>query len=81
MHGKAAIQQGVTFAFGMLKQPGFTIRHFWTMENTGAVEVDTHHVLENGAEVQFPQVFVFEIRDDLLSRFQSYAPYPPPQPS
>jgi ketosteroid isomerase-like protein len=78
MRGKVAIRQGLEFAFSVLKQPGFAIRHFWAAENDGALEVDTHHVMQDGVEAHFPQVFVFEMRGDLLGRFQSYVPYPPP---
>lgn len=78
MRGKAAIQQGLEFVFGMLKQPGFDIRHFWSLDHNGAVEVDTHHVFQDDTEVQFPQVSVFETQNDLFTRFQTYVPYPPP---
>lgn len=80
IQGRAAIQQGFGFAFGMLEQPGFTIRNFWSNETSGATEVDTDHIMADGSEVQFPQVFVFETKDGLLSRFQAYVPYPPPSP-
>jgi DNA-binding SARP family transcriptional activator/ketosteroid isomerase-like protein len=80
MRGKAAIRGGFEFIFGIVKQPGFTIRHFWTGDQDGALEVDTHHVLADGTEVRFPQVFVFEIGDGLIRRLQAYVPYPPPAP-
>jgi ketosteroid isomerase-like protein len=78
MQGKVAIQEGFQFAFGILKQPGFTVRHLWTADNSGALEVDTNHVFQDGSEAHFPQVFVFETRDNLLTRLQAYVPYPPP---
>jgi ketosteroid isomerase-like protein len=78
MRGQAAIRQGFEFAFGTLKQPGFTIRNFWGNEHSGVVEVDTHHVLQDGVELRFPQTFVVEERDGLVTRFQAYLPYPPP---
>jgi ketosteroid isomerase-like protein len=78
VQGKAAIQQGFEFAFNTIKQPGFSIRHFWANDHTGAAEVDTHHIFQDGNEVRFPQLFVFEMRDNLLTRFQAYVPYPPP---
>jgi ketosteroid isomerase-like protein len=78
MRGRAAIQQGFEFAFGTLDQPGFTIRNFWSNEHSGVVEVDTHHVLKDGEELRFPQAFVVETRDGLITRFQVYVPYPPP---
>jgi ketosteroid isomerase-like protein len=78
MQGKDAIRAGMENAFGMLKQPGFTMRNVWEGENNCAVEVDTHHVLQNGMEINFPQVFIMEARDGLITRLQSYVPYPPP---
>jgi ketosteroid isomerase-like protein len=78
MQGKDAIRAGMENAFGMLKQPGFTMRNVWEGENNCAVEVDTHHILQNGMEINFPQVFIMEARDGLITRLQSYVPYPPP---
>lgn len=78
VQGKEAIQQGFEFAFSMIQQPGFNIRHFWANDHSGAAEVDTHHVFQDGSEVRFPQLFVFEMQDNLLTRFQAYVPYPPP---
>jgi ketosteroid isomerase-like protein len=78
MQGKAAIRQGFEFAFNIIQKPGFHIRNFWANEHRGAVEVDTHHIFQDGNEARFPQVFVFEMQDELLTRFQSYVPYSPP---
>ena len=78
MQGKAAIQEGFQFAFGLLKQPGFTVHHSWSAENSGALEVDTHHIFQDGSEAHFPQAFVYKTRDNLLTRLQAYVPYPPP---
>jgi ketosteroid isomerase-like protein len=82
MRGREAIAQGFQFSFQILEQPGFAIRQGWeTAVNgtrNGALEVDTHHVLADGTELHFPQVFVYEVRNDLVARLQVYAPYPPP---
>jgi ketosteroid isomerase-like protein len=78
MQGKAAIQEGLEFAFGMLKQPDFEIRHFWSQNHTGALEVTTRHVFQDGTEAKFQQVFVFETQNGLFTRFQVYVPDPPP---
>ncbi len=78
MPGKGAIRSGFEWAFGTLQQPGFTIRNFWAGENSAAVEVDTQHVMLGGLELNFPQAFVLEWRDGLISRLQAYVPYPPP---
>ena len=80
MAGKAAIRSGFEWAFVGLQQPGFTIRNFWAGENNAAVEVDTHHVMMGGLELNFPQAFVLEWRDGLIGRLQAYVPYLPPAP-
>lgn len=82
MTGHDAIREAVTWALGVLEQPGFTVRHqLWNPENpnVAAVEVGTHHRMVGGAMVTPPQLFVAEVGDDgLLRRVQGYAPYPPP---
>lgn len=80
MSGKGAIRSGFEWAFSTLLQPGFTIRHFWAGDDNAAVEVDTHHVMLGGLELNFPQAFVLEWRDGLIVRLQAYTPYSPPLP-
>jgi hypothetical protein len=41
------------------------------------VEVDTHHTIKGKREVRFPQVFVAESRDGLVTRLQAFEPYGP----
>jgi ketosteroid isomerase-like protein len=78
MRGKAAIRQGMAWAFQTLAQPGFTPLHFWIGGDSGAAEVDTHHTLKGGMRINFRQVFVFETRDGRITRLQSFVPYGPP---
>jgi ketosteroid isomerase-like protein len=77
MKGKAAIREGLAGAFRDLAQPGFTLVNFWANEQSCAVEMDTHHRLSNGREIKFPQVFIVEMRDGLVTRLQAYEPYGP----
>ena len=77
MQGKAAIREGFAWAFRTLKQPGFTPRHIWIEGTTGAIEVETYHRLRGGLETRFPQVFVVETRNGLITRLQAYVPYGP----
>lgn len=77
MEGTAAIRQGLAWGLGNLVKPGFTIRHFWSDGESGAVELDTHHIFKGGMEVKIDQIFVFELRDGKLKRLQSYVPYSP----
>jgi len=78
MRGNDAIRRGLAWGLGNMKQPGFTVRHLWVSGETAAVEVDTHHVFKGGIEARFPQVFVIESRDGLITRLQAYPPYGPP---
>ena len=78
MEGKAAIEQGLSWALQTLVKPGFEIRQHWYEGNSGVVEVDTHHVLKGGQEIEFEQVFLFEMRDGLIVRLRSFVPYRPP---
>lgn len=78
MRGKEAIRQGFEWGLGNVEKLGFAVRNFWTGENNAVVEIDTHHVLKGGMELKFPQVFVIEMRAGLVTRLQSYVPYPPP---
>jgi ketosteroid isomerase-like protein len=80
--GRDAIRGALGFVFTLIQQPGFTVRHAFSSTespNVASVEVDTHHTLTDGTVLDFPQVFVGEVdADGLLSRLQSYPPYPPP---
>lgn len=78
MRGETAIRQGLTWGIGSMEQPGFTLRHLWIDGETAVAELDTHHVLKGGMKLNFPQIFVIESRDGLITRLQSYVPYSPP---
>jgi ketosteroid isomerase-like protein len=77
MKGKSAIRQGFVWGLGNMKKPGFQILNYWIDGDKAVVEVDTHHVFKGGMELKFPQVFVVETHDGLITRLQSYVPYPP----
>jgi len=77
MKGKAAIRQGFEWGLNNLKKPGFHIRNYWLNSDKAVVEVDTHHIFKGGMEFKFPQVFVIETEEGLITRLQSYVPYPP----
>ena len=78
MEGKQAIRQGLTWGLETLAKPGFKIKKFHASENSGAVEVATHHVLKVGMEVKFAQVFIFEVNEGQLTRLQAFVPYREP---
>lgn len=78
MTGKAAISEGMDFAFGMLKQPGWTVLRSWENGSSVVFEVDTHHEMINGMMVTPKQVFVVDVKDGKIASWQSFVPYPPP---
>lgn len=79
MVGKAAIEDGLRWAFTGMKQFGFTIVSYgeWPDGQHAAVEIATHHVLQTGRHLQFPQAFFIDARNQLITRLQAYEPYGP----
>lgn len=62
----------------VVERPRLDIRKVWEDDGTFAVEADTRHTMQDGTEVDFPQVFVVEGEDGRVTRWQSYLPFPPP---
>ena len=62
----------------IVEEPGLTVRKVWEDDETFAVEVNTHHLMQDGSEVDFPQVFIIEGENGQITRWQSYLPFPPP---
>ena len=77
MKGKDAIRQGFEWALGNMEQAGFKVLKVWSDGDSGAIEMDTHHVFKGGMEMKFTQVFVIELRDGLITRLHSFGPYRP----
>ena len=44
---------------------------------TAAIEVDTAHVLKTGMPLTFPQTFIIDTRNGLVTRVRAYTPYGP----
>lgn len=77
--GPEEIREALEWALeNVVEQPGLTVRNVWDEGETFAVEVDTHHTMKDGTEVDFPQVFIIESEDGRVTRWQSYLPFPPP---
>jgi ketosteroid isomerase-like protein len=77
--GPEEIQEGLEWALeNVVEQPGLTIRNLWEDAGTFAVEVETHHTMQDGTEAEFPQVFIIESENGQVTRWQSYLPFPPP---
>lgn len=79
MRGKAAIAAGLEFGFGSMKTFGFDERRYFLSPDGTSLVVHClcHHVLQGGRPLTFPQVFVVETRDGLISRWQAFEPYGP----
>ena len=79
MQGKATIRKGFGEAMSGMRSFGYTIVNYFESENGqgAAVETATHHVLKQGMERIFPQVFIFEVADEHITRLQAYEPYGP----
>ena len=79
MQGKASIRKGFGEAMSGMRSFGYTIANYFESENGqgAAVETATHHVLKQGMERNFPQVFIFEVADEHITRLQAYEPYGP----
>ncbi len=79
MAGKRAIAEGLRWGFGGTKTFGFKITNYFESADgqSAAVEVDTSHVLKTGMKLQFPQMFVIETENGLITRLQAYEPYGP----
>jgi ketosteroid isomerase-like protein len=79
MVGKAAIADGLEWAFGTLDKLGFTPTNYFEAEdgNSAAIEMATAHRLPGGRPLDFSQTFIVETRDGRITRLQSYPPYGP----
>jgi ketosteroid isomerase-like protein len=79
MKGKAEIRDGLSWGFKSMKSFGFTIEKFFPGEDgqSAAIETACSHVLSTGKKLNFPQAFIFEFKDGLITRLQAYEPYPP----
>ena len=76
--GTAEIRESLVWGIGGLEQMRFHEQRWFTADDGAvSVEVDTHHTIKGKREVRFPQVFVAESRDGLLTRLQAFEPYGP----
>lgn len=77
--GPDEIREALAWALEtVVEQPGLTIRNVWEADGTFAVEVHTHHTMQDGTEADFPQVFIIETENGQVTRWQSYLPFSPP---
>lgn len=79
MRGRAAIERGIAWGMGSMEQFGFTVVQAFSSDDglKAIAEVDTHHVLKGGQALNFPQVFVIETADGLITALRAYEPYRP----
>ena len=77
--GPDEVQGALEWALkNIVEQPGLTIRTVWEGHDTVAVEVDTHHLMQDGTEVDFPRVLIIESEHGQVTRWQSYLSFPTP---
>lgn len=76
MVGRAAISDGLRWAFGTVATFGFEPVHAFSSVrgDHAAIEVECHHVLRGGRKLEFSQVFVVDAHDGRLSRLEAYQP-------
>jgi ketosteroid isomerase-like protein len=79
MQEKAAITEAFRGAMSGMRSFGYTIVNYCESENgqCAAVETATHHVVNQGMKLNFPQVFIFDVADGRITRLQAYEPYGP----
>ena len=79
MKGRAEIEKGIDWGLSVMKQFGFrVVRTFPSADGqSAAFEIDTNHVLMAGQKLSFPQVFIADTRDGLVTRLQAFEPYGP----
>ena len=76
MQGKESIKKGLIWGFSSLKKFGFTIvRNSYSNNGQVAVEVNTSHLMFTGEPLNFPQVFIIETKNDLITRLYAYELY------
>lgn len=79
MKGHAEVRAGLEWGLSVMDKFGFTVERTFVSADglSAAFEVDSHHVLKIGKVLRFPQVFVVETKDGLITRLQAYEPYGP----
>lgn len=79
MRGREEIEAGIDWGLSVMAQFGFRVlRAFPSADGlSAAFEVDTNHVLKSGQKLHFPQMFVADVRDGLVTRLRAYEPYGP----
>jgi len=79
MNGHAEVRAGLEWGLSVMERFGFAVKHRFLSEDglSGAVEVDSNHRLKAGKDLSFPQVFVVDTRDGLITRLRAYEPYGP----
>ena len=80
MVGRDAINGNMAWATGFLKRMHWTVLRSWETSDSVVLEVDTDHEMQDGTLVTPKQVFIVDVKDGKVTRWQSFVPYPPPAP-
>lgn len=78
--GRDEVREALEWALEhVVERPGLTVRRVWENDSSFAVEVDTHHLLQDDTATDFPQVFIIDTEDGYVRKWRSYLPFPPPE--
>lgn len=79
MEGKRALQNGLQWAFGGMKEFGFEVKQVFESEDgrRAAIELECSHVIKVGKRFDFKQVWIVELVGDKVTRLEAYVPYGP----
>ncbi len=79
MTGRKEIAEGLRWGFASLETMGFTIERIFHTEEEQSVVVQTatSHTVRGGFRLEFPQLFVIDIRDGLIAELRAFVPYGP----
>ena len=72
-HGPEGVRRALEQGFeSATERSRFIVRNFWSAETSCVVEVETYYRTADGSERAFPQVFVVEMDNGRVARWQAY---------
>ena len=77
MIGAHSIRRGLSWSINNMSSMKFTILNLWISEDKASVEVFAEHKLKIGLKLNFKEVFIIEIKNQKIKRFEAFLPYPP----
>jgi ketosteroid isomerase-like protein len=72
-HGPAGVRRAIEGGpRNVIERSEFVVRNFWSAETSCVVEVETYYRTADDSERAFPQVFVVEMDNGRVARWQAY---------